>query len=68
MGTVLEGQRTRGISIFLVDGTLTLGMGSLVGGYCVQAWSLCSPTLLILPGIVLAPLLQLGSQGRNTTM
>ncbi len=62
-GTVLEGQRTRGISIFLLGGTLGLGIGPLIGGYCVQAWGLRSLALLIPPGIVLVLLLELGSRG-----
>ncbi|MDB5388416.1 MAG: arabinose efflux permease family protein [Planctomycetaceae bacterium] len=61
-GTVLEGKRTRGISILLLGGTLGLGLGPLIGGYCVQAWGLRSLALLILPGIVLVVLLELGSR------
>ena len=61
-GTVLEGQRTRGISIFLLGGTLGLGLGPLIGGYCVQTWGLRSLALLIPPGIALVLLLELGSR------
>ena len=61
-GTVLEGQRTRGISIFLLGGTPGLGLGPLIGGYCVQAWGLRSLALLIPPGIVMVLLLELGSR------
>lgn len=61
-GLILPGQRTRGILIFLLGGTLGLGLGPLVGGYCVQAWGLNSLTLLILPGVVLVLLLELGSR------
>ncbi|MES2790358.1 MAG: MFS transporter [Planctomycetota bacterium] len=61
-GTVLEGQRTRGISIFLLGGTLGLGLGPLIGGYCVQAWGFRSLAWLIPPGMVLVLLLELGSR------
>lgn len=64
-GTVLDGHRTRGISIFLLGGTLGLGLGPLIGGYCVQAWGLRSLALLIPPGIALVLLLELGSRSGN---
>lgn len=61
-GRVFEGQRTQGISIFLLGGTLGLGLGPLIAGYFVQAWGLRSLALLIPPGIVMVLLLALGSR------
>lgn len=61
-GTILPEHRTRGISIFLLGGTLGLGLGPLIGGYCVQTWGLGSLPLLIIPGVVLVILLELGGR------
>lgn len=61
-GTVLPGHRTRGISVFLLGGTLGLGLGPLIGGFFVQQWGLSSLALLIVPGIILVGLFELGGR------
>ncbi len=61
-GSVLPGHRTRGISLFLLGGTLGLGLGPLIGGYCVQAWGLSSLSLLIIPGVLLVALCELAGR------
>lgn len=61
-GTVLPGHRTRGISIFLLGGTLGLGLGPLIGGYCVQTWGLSALSLLIIPGIALVVAFEIGGR------
>ncbi|MSR56203.1 MAG: MFS transporter [Planctomycetaceae bacterium] len=49
----LPGQRTRGLSLFMVGGTAGLALGPMLSGNLTEAWGLTSLIWLALPAIAL---------------
>ena len=65
-GTLLPGNRTRGLSIFMLGGSLGLSLGPLLSGYVVQRWNL-EGLLYLMPGLlVLIPVLYWGTTRGET--
>lgn len=59
-GTLLPENRTRGLSIFMLGGSLGLSLGPLLSGYVVDRWDL-EGLLYLMPGLlVLIPFLYWG--------
>ena len=60
-GTLLPGNRTRGLSIFMLGGSLGLSLGPLLSGFVVQRWDL-EGLLYLMPGLLIAiPVLYWGT-------
>jgi len=65
-GTLLPENRTRGLSIFMLGGSLGLSLGPLLSGYVVQRWDL-EGLLYLMPGLlVLIPVLYWGTTRGET--
>ncbi|MEC7555717.1 MAG: MFS transporter [Planctomycetota bacterium] len=65
-GTLLPENRTRGLSIFMLGGSLGLSLGPLLSGYVVQRWNL-GGLLYLMPGLLLLiPVLYWGTTRGET--
>ncbi|MFP6703442.1 MAG: MFS transporter [Planctomycetaceae bacterium] len=64
-GTMLPGNRTRGLAIFMLGGSLGLSLGPLLSGWVVDLWDL-EGLLVLMPYLLLPiPLLYWGTRGQS---
>ena len=59
-GTLVPGYRTRSISLFLVGGTIGMGVGPLLSAWCVGTYGWAAAGWLAVPGAALVLLLSWG--------
>ena len=63
-GTLLPGNRTRGLAIFMLGGSLGLSLGPLLSGFVVGRWGLEGLVYILPPMLVVIPVLCWGARTR----
>ncbi|GIS63237.1 MAG: hypothetical protein CM1200mP2_54620 [Planctomycetaceae bacterium] len=64
-GTLLPGNRTRGLAIFMLGGSLGLSLGPLLSGIVVDRWGLDGLIYLLPAMLVVIPVLCWGARTRE---